>query len=887
MNDIEIFNLYIDLAMVKAFRMKRNGEEFPKDSLEKVHSFIAAKCVNVPTEFRKIEALELWGRYVQEETTLEHFVSSANSYFLEVSTDFCRRMNELCSLFGIVLSDRELEVECLKYHYLAFLGIVIPQIKYSTNLVFNNFWLQGPPKGDSTSFLGGALFPRRLRVILWRLGTPYGNGSEGKYYKNQVRRHNLKLTNQVLMNTIFQGFKKGLLPLEPHLIQKSLDNHRVALTKDSTIPQEMDSKIERYCRQIFKNFKFGKTRRIDDALEFINPDTMNQSTHSTSVYGYGDGGNVGFVRDQYVSSLKFKDPASKEWVNMNIHRSLGDGELIGFVTEEGKAVHFPVPVYQRDPVFLKDILDCFKDEIFQFRPNETGYSKEQRLPAGSYLEAVPAVIVEPMKARLITKPGLGLHVRMHKLQKAMRSFFREQFEDIFALTGEPLRRDHLWKIIGRGFGSGEGMVSADFSAATDNLKGAVTQAILKYGLADKIFPEDPRLLTNLQQTLQGLKILQTRSVLPKYGNLLDGFNYHLEDFVQTNGQLMGHVISFLILCIANLCSYWDSWERYLGTTLTLAQLRKRHPCLINGDDLLFKGNQDHYKIWWSTVEEYGLNPSPGKNYFSDRFLQLNSELWRIDTRLDIESEHSCRLTNLVLVPYVNFGLITNRKKQDCSIDTTVVKHSGDISLDSLEERLASMPAIRHKLLDNLPEDVRDRTIPLFEAHSIGIYQHFKLHSERMNFGSESFEERFTRCFSSGLPESVRHREALGDLSAKLERGHLSLERSKFEEIKRIDLKNPFASFADSLYPVREKEVLVSVLETPNALRRPLLDEDVDSNDELEADSCPRSERLLNTTQRSTIPNLSKSHIDRKGRCVIPWEAVNSEILHIEVIFGMC
>lgn len=765
--------------MVSAFRQKRYGGIFP-DCLEKLHGYIAAKSIYVPSNFRKIEALVLWGNYLQEDQTLEDFVSSSKSYFLETSNDFSRRVNELCSLFGIVLSDEELELENLKYQYLAFLGNVIPQLKFSTNAVFNRFWRQDPPEGDKESFMGAKIFPRRLKIQL-------------KYISSV--RNSQKFTNQVLLNTVFQGFKKGLLPLEPHMIQKSLDKHRVALTKDSTISPEMEDKIERYSQQIFKKFSFGKYQydlRYEH-VTFSNPDTRNQSTHSTSVYNYSQGGNVGYSRD-------FLYPAH------SVSGSIGEPDLCGFVALKGKAVHFPVPVYQRRPIFLRDILATFHDSIFGFRKE---YPRaDEPLSAGSYLEAIPAVIVEPMKARLITKPGLGLHVRMHKLQKSLRHYFRDSLDDLFCLTGEPLRRDHLWNILGRGFGACEGIVSADFSAATDNLKGAVTQAILKYGLGDKIFHEDAVLYTNLCTTLQGLKILQTRSVLPKYDNLLDGYSYNLQDFVQTNGQLMGHVISFLILCVANLCSYWDSWERYLGVELTLEELRQRHPCLINGDDLLFKSCHDHYKIWWSTVKEYGLEPSVGKNFYSDRFLQLNSELWRIDTRLAFDSSiNYCSLINgLKKIPYVNFGLITNRKKQDCSVDVTIVQATKSFDLDTLESRLASTASIREKLFSDLPDNLFPVVNDLFNQHSYPINEHFGIHSDLLNYGVEGFDQMFRSCFTTGLDSiSIDQREAVGDLSTKLERGSLALNRGKFRVIQKWISQNPFALFGDSLFPVTEEE----------------------------------------------------------------------------------
>jgi len=55
------------------------------------------------------------------------------------------------------------------------------------------------------------------------------------------------------------------------------------------------------------------------------------------------------------------------------------------------------------------------------------------------------------------------------------------------------------------------------------------------------------------------------------------------------------------------------------------------PVLINGDDILFQGDDRFYAIWRSTIAEFGLKLSVGKNYFSPQFLTVNSELYVFET----------------------------------------------------------------------------------------------------------------------------------------------------------------------------------------------------------------------------------------------------------------
>lgn len=298
---------YIESAMVTAAHQTRYGGEFP-DVCVKLFDYCATKGIVVPSHFRKNRSSILWAKYVDQTVTVNDFVHSACRYVVETAADFVRRMSELCSLFDIVLTQEELDVEALKYQMLVFLGNTIPQLKYSVNLAFTRFMQVDKPEGSSMTHLGLSIFPRRLRVWIQLRCSPRG------------RRD---ISVWTLMNTIFMGFKKGLLPCEPHIVEESLRKHRIALTKDPSIRENLTLKIKRMCKQIFSKFRIGRSF----------PETENQSTHSTSVYTYADGGNVGFARDVYYNSAG----------HFNVHSWIGDQDLLGFVTLKGKAVHFPVP----------------------------------------------------------------------------------------------------------------------------------------------------------------------------------------------------------------------------------------------------------------------------------------------------------------------------------------------------------------------------------------------------------------------------------------------------------------------------------------------------------------------------------------------------------------
>jgi hypothetical protein len=123
-------------------------------------------------------------------------------------------------------------------------------------------------------------------------------------------------------------------------------------------------------------------------------------------------------------------------------------------------------------------------------------------------------------------------------------------------------------------------------------------------------------------------------------------------FPQLNGQLMGSVLSFPILCYANLIAYWISLEEYLGEKIDLLDL----PVLVNGDDILFMADEGFYEIWKQRVSSIGFTLSVGKNYFSDKYCMVNSQLYKL------LKDTSGMIVDATYVPFLNCGLLTGQAK---------------------------------------------------------------------------------------------------------------------------------------------------------------------------------------------------------------------------------
>lgn len=106
---------------------------------------------------------------------------------------------------------------------------------------------------------------------------------------------------------------------------------------------------------------------------------------------------------------------------------------------------------------------------------------------------------------------------------------------------------------------------------------------------------------------------------------------HLWDkYQQTNGQLMGSILSFPILCIINLVTniIADDLDQALFDN-PKEFLESYDQCGINGDDVVrFGDDRDElYKRWAFGVSCVGGKPSPGKSLLSDRYFTVNSEIF--------------------------------------------------------------------------------------------------------------------------------------------------------------------------------------------------------------------------------------------------------------------
>lgn len=164
-------------------------------------------------------------------------------------------------------------------------------------------------------------------------------------------------------------------------------------------------------------------------------------------------------------------------------------------------------------------------------------------------------------------------------------------------TSDGLRR------AGFSYVEGELLFSGDYKSATDNLSIEVAEAILS------------ELLKNTVSVPGSIKHYALSILRPILFNL----DLDIEDFSPRRGQMMGSLLSFPLLCIQNRIAFlWAGHSVGIDCS--------KFPCLINGDDILFRSGPHFGAHWMETVSTLSLEVEKTKTSVSAQYGSLNSTL---------------------------------------------------------------------------------------------------------------------------------------------------------------------------------------------------------------------------------------------------------------------
>lgn len=278
--------------------------------------------------------------------------------------------------------------------------------------------------------------------------------------------------------------------------------------------------------------------------------------------------------------------------------------------------------------------------------------------------AIPVGLAEPLKVRVITKGPARTYFILKSIQKWCHDIMRklpafelmghDVNEDVITSNHEVLRDDEFF-------------FSGDYSDATNKVRAWASETVIEeLGRIIKL-SENEMALARKSMTKHTLCM---RSAKPKYKNgKLEGIKYSKEIDIekeQEEGQLMGSILSFIVLCIENaaLMRYAKESASQEGETLSLTDAKIK----LNGDDCSGNFTLRALAMWEKAGTFMGLEPSLGKVYKSREFLTLNSRMYRVCQRHRLPQATYERV-KFKEVAFINMGLLKNLEKSKELINT--------------------------------------------------------------------------------------------------------------------------------------------------------------------------------------------------------------------------
>lgn len=367
------------------------------------------------------------------------------------------------------------------------------------------------------------------------------------------------------------------------------------------------------------------SREIAEDLRDLFPEpwlAVHKASESASLEsGRKTGGQAGFIRNFMTESGSLREREEVDFMNVR-----DDVTRRGRKTASGNVERTLIRSGELDR-----LQTALKREV----------QKTTSIPR--YTAKVEAVI-EPFKVRTISKGPSLPYFLAKPVQKAIHTRMRRM--DCFRLIGRPFDPTDLMDLtraqralLGRESLDDQQWLSIDYSAATDGLSAELSSEIMR-ALLNSLAP----LNLNYYNLLLGV-LAPHRVVYPK----VEGVT--LEPVDQQNGQLMGSVLSFPVLCLANLALYLIV-RRFYHPGASVAELLAA--VLINGDDMLYIGTVHEWELHKELGRRLGLLMSPGKAYIHPVYANINS----MSVVYDLTNARSTPR----VIPFLNVGLMVGNHK---------------------------------------------------------------------------------------------------------------------------------------------------------------------------------------------------------------------------------
>lgn len=413
----------------------------------------------------------------------------------------------------------------------------------------------------------------------------------------------------------FLQAKRAALPLSEELVKTTYEEHRKAMEIEDPIDDKTHDLVMKVLKPHLKAVRKEMKRRLQSPIGSSSL-SHTPSTSACQEVPRSKGGQAAEIRSLVPDIVRYSPKAT---ASVRVLPQLRRMTFYPKLLQDG-VVRFNVTVEEFE---YSDGLELWK----------TTLEKETFAYRGQKLHCTIQAVIEPLKIRVISKGEAVPYYASKDLQRALHGAMREM--DCYRLIGRPLCPTDLMDLYGERCEGGSGpeeWFSIDYSAATDNLSARLSQSIMNF-LIDG-FSEHQKALY--------------RSVLAPH-EVEYPPDFDIPPVTQKNGQLMGSVLSFPILCIANLGLYLAN---IVDDTRPLK--RKLKGVLVNGDDMLYVAKVSRWQNHIDLGRKVGLVMSPGKAYHHSRYANANSACFNYN----LEDPRATPWS----IPFLNTGLYFNQSK---------------------------------------------------------------------------------------------------------------------------------------------------------------------------------------------------------------------------------
>lgn len=500
--------------------------------------------------------------------------------------------------------------------------------------------------------------------------------------------------------TLLQGLKKGMPHCGVESVWKDCQKHVKLLTEEpEEPPMFLQQSLRSICRQIFPN----GIKEEDWKRKFTQ--SISVSTSACFEQKRSEGGPLSILYPFKFTKENEDDLRSR------ISTYLGFEDLLGVVVTDRQTRYVHGPSFEFD-INLSDNVNLIISEFLGLGISPTNQVEKPHWVkdfldgkidlADAFRRCYVKLIKEPLKNRPITVQSSFTNAFLQPIQKLLWRGL--QRFDIFELTGREVEENDISRIDEPDLSF---FKSGDYQSATDGLNRFLTEICIEEIAKDEVTRRLMRIAL-LEQVLDYSEAYdftdeETEFLSKKYGPLP-------RDAKQKNGQLMGCVLSFPLLCIINAAVLGCTFLKYdrckQSHYLNGPDLRSMK-CLINGDDILFKCNHEMHEDWQSNLHHAGFKESPGKSYLSEKFGMINSTYFRI-----VGDERKVKRFG-----FINFSWITGVQKGKDFEENSVhdltclsrdffdINKSNEVSDITMSKALGLIHTFRKDELKSLPVDI--------------------------------------------------------------------------------------------------------------------------------------------------------------------------------------